>query len=84
MGHKLISDPTILVLVHSNTRTLLACQKLRDQDRWEANSALGGINNISTLLASNVLLLDELGKRMPRIAVAVSTKWKNILPAQPL
>jgi hypothetical protein len=32
MGYRLISDPTIVVLVHSNTRTLLACQKLKDQD----------------------------------------------------
>ncbi|CZR53658.1 uncharacterized protein PAC_03538 [Phialocephala subalpina] len=70
MGHKLISDPTIVVLVHSNTRTLLACQKLRDQDGWLTNSTPGGTNDISTLLASNVSLLDELAKRMPRVTIA--------------
>jgi hypothetical protein len=73
MGRGLISDPIIVVLVHSNTRTLLACRKLRDQHGWETNSTPGGPNDISTLLASNVSFLDELAKRMPRIAVAVST-----------
>ncbi|KAF8861561.1 hypothetical protein BDZ45DRAFT_259389 [Acephala macrosclerotiorum] len=68
MGHKLISDPTIVVLVHSNTRTFLACQKLRGRDGLETNSTPGG-TNISTSLASNVSLLDELAMRIPRIAV---------------
>jgi len=65
----LISDPTVVVLVHSNTRTLLACQKL-DQDGREANSSHGETNEISTLLASNVSFLDGLAKIMPRVAVA--------------
>lgn len=83
MGCKVISDPTIVVLVHSNTRTLLACQKLkRDHDGCESNSTTGGTNDISTLLASNVSLLDELAKLMPRVAVAVSTKWQNLFPSQ--
>jgi hypothetical protein len=83
MGHRLISDPTIVVLVHSNTRTLLACRKLSDQDGLEANSTPGGTNDISNLLASNVSFLDELAKINPRVAVAVSIKWQNIFPSQP-
>lgn len=83
MGHRLVSDPTIVVLVHSNTRTLLACRKLKDQDEWETNSTPGGINDISTFVASNVSFLDELAKKMPRVAVAVSTRWQIKLPTQP-
>lgn len=83
MGHMLISDPTIVVLVHSNTRTLIACRKLSDQNGWEGNSTPGGANVISTLLASNVSFLDELAKRVPRVALAVSTNLQNILPCQP-
>jgi hypothetical protein len=79
MGTRLISDPTIVVVVHSNTRTLLACRGLEGRGGWETNDATpGGTNDISTLLTLNVSLLDELAKRMPRIAAAVSTQWQRI------
>lgn len=74
IGHILLSDPTIMVLVHSNTRTLLACRKLRDPDGREENSHPGGTNDIATLLSSNVSFLDELAKRIPKVALAVSDK----------
>lgn len=81
MGHRLPSDPTIMVLVNSNTRTLLACRKLRDPDEWEENSHPGETNDIATLLSSNISILDELAKRIPKVALAVSYEWQNIEPS---
>ena len=74
MGHILVSDPNIVVLVYSNTKTLLAARKLRGiLTSEQCNSSLDK-SEISTLLASNVSFLDELAKRFPRVAAAVSTK----------
>ena len=78
MGHRLVSDPTIMVLVHSNTKTLLACRKLRGPDTREVNSHSEGTNDIGILLSSNVTFLDELAKRIPKVALAVSNNCPTI------
>ena len=74
MGHVLVSDPTIVVLVHSNTRILLSARRMQDLHRWKDGGTPGERADISALLASNVSFLDELAKRMPRVANIVSDK----------
>lgn len=64
-----LSDPIVIVLVHSNTKTLLAVQKLPDSDPLKH---IDGIGDIPALLASNISSLDWLASRMPRIATVVS------------
>lgn len=64
-----LSDPIVIVLVHSNTKTLLAVQKLPESDPLKYVDRIG---EIPALLASNISSLDWLASRMPRIATVVS------------
>jgi hypothetical protein len=81
MGYLLASDPTIVVLVHSNTRTLLSARRTQDLDRWKEGSIPGESTNISALLASNVSFLDEFAKKMPRVANIVSDEYATCTPS---
>ncbi|KAH8804505.1 hypothetical protein F5884DRAFT_884007 [Xylogone sp. PMI_703] len=78
MGHVLVSDPTLVVLVHSNTKTLLATQKVKHMDGWDEDNTPGGATDIPALLESNVLFLDELAKRVPRVAI-IKREIENII-----
>lgn len=64
MKHIFVSDPMVVVLVHSNTKVLLASQNI---------DAIAEMSNIPELLESNVSFLDDLAKRFPRVAVIVSS-----------
>ncbi|KAK4061643.1 transcriptional regulator family: Fungal Specific TF [Trichoderma aggressivum f. europaeum] len=70
-----LSDPIVIVLVHSNTKTLLAIQKLSESDHLNQDY---GMSEISTPLASNISSLDWLANRMPRIAT-VQQGIRNII-----
>ncbi|KAL7907555.1 hypothetical protein GGI35DRAFT_470160 [Trichoderma velutinum] len=70
-----LSDPIVIVLVHSNTKTLLAIQKLPESDPLSQEYGMG---EISALLASNISSLDWLASRMPRIAT-VQQGIRNII-----
>jgi hypothetical protein len=67
-----LSDPIVIVLVHSNTKTLLAIQKLPESDPLIQDYEM---SEISALLASNISSLDWLASRMPRIATVVSCAY---------
>jgi hypothetical protein len=73
MDHVLVSDPHILVLVHSNTKTLLAGRKLQAQLTSGQDHVFPHATEISELLTSNVSFLDELAKRVPWVAAGVSS-----------
>ena len=74
--HILVSDPTVVVLVHSNTKVLLASRDLDPRDNPE--DILEQIRHIPELLESNVSFLDELAKRLPRVAIIVSVMSPTI------
>ncbi|KAK0760468.1 hypothetical protein N5P37_006662 [Trichoderma harzianum] len=70
-----LSDPIVIVLVHSNTKTLLAIQKLPEADPLKQDYRM---SEIPALLASNISSLDWLASRMPRIAT-VQQGIRNII-----
>lgn len=60
---KPLVDPTMVALVHSNTRVLLACQKI---------GLTSSTDTIPALLESNVAFLNQYAARIPWAAAAVS------------
>ncbi len=82
MKYSLLFDPTMVVLVHSNTRTLLAYRKLKDPLVSEEINHPGETHDIETLLCSNVSFLDELSKRIPKVTFGVSSQLHIIRPQQ--
>lgn len=69
----LVSDQIMVVLVHSNTKLMLAIRKLKDLDDLDHNTSNFGTTNITVLLEANVSFLDGLANKVPRIAEVVST-----------
>jgi hypothetical protein len=78
MGYVLISDPLTAVLVHSNTMTLLAAQKAiaanhNEQCTVQTLELMATTSaRFASMVASNLSFLDELAKRLPKVAAAVS------------
>lgn len=67
-----VSDQIMVVLVHSNTKTMIALRKLKELNDLDYG-ATSGSSDISSLLAANISFLDGLADRVPRIAAVVST-----------
>ena len=72
MAHVPVSDPLIAILVHSNAKVLLACRTLVNLSELLEDSNINSISELSSLLDSNVSLLDDLAARIPRVAIIVS------------
>ncbi|KAL2862607.1 fungal specific transcription factor domain-containing protein [Aspergillus lucknowensis] len=74
-----LRDPVVIVLVHSNIKTLLAIRKLQEPDIRSQDTLHGETSKIAALLESNVSSLDWLASRIPRIAKVQQGLRKIIL-----
>ena len=74
MDQILVSDPHVVVLVYSNTKVLLAAGKYSGFMMNERRDQCRDLDEIPTLLASNVSFMDNLAKKLPWVAAAVSQR----------
>lgn len=74
-----VSDPHVVVLVYSNTKVLLAARKFQDLIMDEGKRDLD-VDEVTTLLTSNVSFMDKLAKKVPWVSAAVSISDPSLLP----